>query len=651
METQVLDFSGISVRTVTVRTVIVGTGAAGYNAAVSLSRSGDTDLAIVTEGVQVGTSRNAGSDKQTYYKLSLSASEGDSPHAMAEDLFAGGCVDGDNALAEAANSARCFLSLCELGVDFPVNRYGEYVGYRTDHDTRARATSAGPLTSKRMTECLQAEVRRRGIKVFDRCLVIDILRFGDRTAGILCLDLNGADCADTRFLLFRSGNIIYATGGPAGIYADSVYPAGHSGGTGVAFLAGASGQNLTEWQYGLASTAPRWNVSGTYMQVLPCFLSVGEDGDEREFLLDGFRSIAEALSMVFRKGYEWPFDSRKALRGSSVIDLLVYRETVLRGRRVFLDFRKNPFSLHTLPLCQMDPEASRYLLRAKADFGTPIQRLEHMNMPAAALYASKGLDLHRERLEISLCAQHNNGGLAVDLWWQTDIQGLYAVGECAGTHGVCRPGGSALNAGQVGALRAAQYIAQRGFQPLDAASFEKAAAPEVQKHAALCAGAVGYADTVHSALRRAQHRMSRCAGAIRDTDQIAKAAEQAREELHALPETAKVPTCASLGTLYRLRDVLAAQYMYLCAMRDYAAGGGGSRGSAIYTDPAGEKPYGMEELFRFVPDGGAHNSRIQQIALAGGEAHIRWRDVRPLPAGGGFFETIWREYRETKNIF
>ena len=38
-------------------------------------------------------------------------------------------------------------------------------------------------------------------------------------------------------------------------------------------------------------------------------------------------------------------------------------------------------------------------------------------------------------------AQHNNGGLAVDLNWQTTVSGLYAAGEAAGTFGIARPGG------------------------------------------------------------------------------------------------------------------------------------------------------------------------------------------------------------------
>ena len=46
--------------------------------------------------------------------------------------------------------------------------------------------------------------------------------------------------------------------------------------------------------------------------------------------------------MVFLKGYQWPFDPRKADGGSSIMDILVYIETVNKGRQVFLDFRRNP---------------------------------------------------------------------------------------------------------------------------------------------------------------------------------------------------------------------------------------------------------------------------------------------------------------------
>ena len=53
----------------------------------------------------MGTSRNTGLDKQTYYKLNLCGNASDSPEAMAKDLFVGRCVDGHVAYAEAALSS------------------------------------------------------------------------------------------------------------------------------------------------------------------------------------------------------------------------------------------------------------------------------------------------------------------------------------------------------------------------------------------------------------------------------------------------------------------------------------------------------------------------------------------------------------------
>ena len=212
-------------------TLVIGTGAAGYSAACRLKQMGQ-DVAILTEGVTTGTSRNTGSDKQTYYKLSLGGDSPDSVAKMAGDLFAGGAMDGDNALCEAALSVRCFMHLCELGVPFPMNRYGEFVGYKTDHDPYHRATSAGPLTSKFMTEALQKQAKALEIPVLDGLMAVELLRHEGRICGVVCLVKESGT-----FEAISCGNIILCTGGPAGIYADSVYPLGHTGSTGLALMA------------------------------------------------------------------------------------------------------------------------------------------------------------------------------------------------------------------------------------------------------------------------------------------------------------------------------------------------------------------------------------------------------------------------------
>ena len=185
-------------KTLTFDTIVIGSGAAGYNAACRLKSFGK-NVALVTEGVNCGTSRNTGSDKQTYYKLGLGGDSPDSVYKMAENLFAGGSVDGDNALIEAALSVRSFMNLCEQGVPFPVNRYGEYVGYKTDHDPYARATSAGPLTSKFMTEALEKYAEKLNIDVFSGYLAVEILKKDDAVCGLLCLDKKSGDVDHKHF--------------------------------------------------------------------------------------------------------------------------------------------------------------------------------------------------------------------------------------------------------------------------------------------------------------------------------------------------------------------------------------------------------------------------------------------------------------------
>lgn len=648
MENEIFHAGNYTAKVVRCNTAIVGSGAAGFNAADRLWQLGQRDIVLVTENRVGGTSRNTGSDKQTYYKLTLSGGDPDSVREMADTLFAGRCVDGDIALCEAALSTQCFLKLVELGVPFPRNRYGEYIGYKTDHDPRRRATSVGPYTSKQMTECLEAAVQAKGVPMLDKTQVIKILTDGGTVCGLLCLNTAAQDAAD-RFTLIRCKNVIWATGGPAGMYADSVYPFSQYGATGLALEAGAKGKNLTEWQYGLASVAPRWNVSGTYMQVLPRVYSAAADGsDEREFLMDFFTDAHDMLSKLFLKGYQWPFDVRKVADGSSIIDILVYLETC-KGRKVYLDYRTNPaggeFSYDALL-----PEAREYLTRAGACFGTPIERLAQMNQPAIDFYRDKGVDLYTQPLEIALCAQHNNGGIGIDCWWQTDVKGLFAVGEAAASHGVYRPGGTALNAGQVGSTRAAQYIAARcrGDAP---ACFDTEAAAALTEMAALADACRADTGNVRALWQYAAEEMSRCGAAIRDPAQIRAYGKQVEAQLAGFAKTVKAGSRTELAMVYRLRDMLLSQHAYLTAMADYTAHGGQSRGSALYTDlTGGVKPFAqLPGTFTFALDE-TEAPLIQELWFEDGTCKTDWRAPRPIPEDDDFFENVWRSYRETGNI-
>lgn len=440
------------------KALVIGSGAAAYSCADWLYKEGIEDIAIVTENRLSGTSRNTGSDKQTYYKLSMDGFTADSPYKMAMDMFSGGACDGEKMYLEAVNSLKCFLRLCEYGVGFPTDKFGGYPGYKTDHDDTVRATSVGPLTSKMMTEKLEKVVLEQNqTALLDNKLVVKILTHNNKVYGVRALDKT----TNSEENIFAE-NVICATGAPACIYEDSVYPVSQHGMTGVLIDSGVRLCNFTQWQYGMASVDFRWNVSGSFMQVIPRFVSVDENGEEQEFLSCYFDDIHEAYSFVFLKGYQWPFSYGRA-NESSQIDLAVHSE-MLKGRRVYLDYRKNPegFSFEKL-----SDEAKEYLTAAQAAADTPIERLRKLNSKAIDVYLRQGIDLSSDMLRIAVCAQHNNGGVYTDNSFQSDIAGLYVIGEASGSFGLARPGGSALNDTQISGLVCAKHIKNKVTEILD----------------------------------------------------------------------------------------------------------------------------------------------------------------------------------------
>lgn len=654
-------------------TIVVGSGCAGFNGADWLCSLGQKNVALVTEGRNLGTSRNTGSDKQTYYKLSLSGGGADSVEEMAETLYSGSGVDGETALAEAAGSVRSFMKLANLGVPFPTNRFGEYVGYKTDHDPRQRATSAGPLTSRFMTEKLEASLTKweacGAAEVLDGWLAVRILKEKGRACGLLCVERKEQEKQDYGLRVLLADAVLWCSGGPAGLYEDSVYPLGHQGMTGIPMLAGAQGANLQEWQYGLASVKFRWNVSGTYQQALPRYVSVDKEGQEHEFLPEYFDSPEEALSAVFLKGYQWPFDIRK-LPGSSVVDMLVYHQKYDLGRRVYLDFRKNPSGLEQ-GFEGLSQEARVYLEKSGAVGGTPYSRLEKMNPQAIELYRAHGIDLAEEMLEISVCAQHQNGGLRVDSDWQTTVPGLYAAGEAAGTFGIYRPGGSALNSTQVGSMRAAEHIVRRRRR--------KAGVAEEKSISAVCGleepvcppAAVQVEEALNwlmnlgcslaekksqeerqesskkspAELRRMLRReMSRYAAELRSLDEIRALKEQTCNMLNHLQDYADC-SGSSPEHCFRLLDQLAAQTAVLSAM-ELSGERWSSRGSALVLESGGRVPCTGLESLAYAPERpDASNQRV--LTRLEEQGAVSWtEEVRPVPERDQWFETVWADYRE-----
>jgi succinate dehydrogenase/fumarate reductase flavoprotein subunit len=229
---------------------------------------------------------------------------------------------------------------------------------------------------------------------------------------------------------------------------------------------------------------------------------------------------------------------------------------------------------------------------------------------------------------------------------QTDVKHLFAVGECAATHGVYRPGGSALNAGQVGSMRASEYISRVYFKNsfMDDESFQALA----QQHLASLSVPLAQKSNIEQVAVLAQEGMSQTGGAIRNEKALRAQLAFVEKALNTL----SIQDKKELFSYYEVKDILLTQRFYLFAMIDYINHGHKSRGSALYTDPKGNKPHCfLPDDFSFSLEKDDAPNEIQLIQMKTGKPCAFWRPVHPIPSEEEFFENVWREFRKNGNVF
>jgi len=617
--------------------LVLGSGAAGLRAAVELKRRG-VDVVVATQILFWGTSVCSGSDKQTLHTASTGR-HGDDFIELARAIAAGGAMDADTAYVEAVGSIDALAGLKHLGLPVPEDRFGAVLRYRTDHDEAGRATSCGPRTSRLMVKVLAEEAARLGIPFVDRCTGVALLTAPTGSAravyGLLAVKTDGRAAENPYGLVvFESPAVVIATGGPGELYRDSVYPKHCFGSLGLALEAGVELTNLTESQFGIGTRREEfpWNLSGTYVQAMPYIYSVDAQGQERNVLAEYYRTTQELGSSIFRKGYQWPFHAGRLLGyGSSLVDLAVFRESQA-GRTVYMDFCRNPQPVPgDLPfsLDRLDADVRAYLGNNDALLATPIERLQRMNPLSIELYRRHRRDLRARPLPFNVNNQHMNGGVAVDIWGQANLPGCYAIGEAAGSHGVTRPGGAALNAGQVFGIRCAKHI---HAHQTDRAAGPGVGACDAQIDRVITRIRHGLCNpdglSVQEVRRDIQARMSDKAGFVCRTSGVGEALREAA----ALNDAIRTRGI-SIANAEKLVDVCLWTQMaltseaVLSALQHYVARGGGSRGARVLCAPSGtEVPMtrlGALEEFRFVAEREAERSSQIRVRYDGGRFEVR----------------------------
>ena len=255
-------------------------------------------------------------------------------------------------------------------------------------------------------------------------------------------------------------------------------------------------------------------------------------------------------------------------------------------------------------------------------------------------------------LEIAVCAQHNNGGLKGDIWWESDLKHLFPVGEVNGSHGVYRPGGSALNSGQVGSYRAAWQIFRKYKNTVrETDIFLKQSKEEIEKELLLAGKwiAAGTRRENKKYLLEIRKRMSEAGGIIRNLSRGTSAASEAGETLNNLTDWIGAGSVRELAKTFQLADHCLTHFVYLEAIREYLAGGGRSRGSYLVTgddneaiDLSGES-IDSAELCNYDR---AIERDILEVNYREGKVFNKLVKPRKIPAQNLWFEKVWKDYLE-----
>jgi hypothetical protein len=229
------------------------------------------------------------------------------------------------------------------------------------------------------------------------------------------------------------------------------------------------------------------------------------------------------------------------------------------------------------------------------------------------------------------------------------------IGEMAGSHGVKRPGGSALNAGQVGSQRSAEFIVH-GYG--SNVTSEDSVDSEVEAIIDSIKELDGEQVTLSPAdvISQIQERMTAFGGHIRKIDNAKKAIAEAVELLHSIESKGLLVNDKSeLIQAVQARHLSLASIATLKAIIELLNAGSGSRGSHLVLSDDGLeihpdiKDPDTGETLKFKPENEDLRKSIIRIMFDSSSEDLFKHQsvpVRKAPRDRKAFEPAWSDYRE-----
>jgi len=408
--------------------LILGSGIAGLSFALKVAPRGR--VAIVTKKDRAESNTN-------YAQGGIAAvtSKEDSFELHVRDTLAAGaglCKESVVRTIVEEGPAR-ITELIELGMKFtergaPAEDGGKELdlGREGGHSKR-RILHAKDVTGREIERALlEAVSRQPNIEIFENHLAIDLItsrKFGLKD-GNRCLGAYVFDKKAGRVWTFTAPVTLLATGGCGKVYLYTTNPDIATGdGVAMAFRAGATIANMEFIQF---------HPTCLYHPKAKSFL-----------ISEAVRGEGGVLKSLDGVEFMDAWHPLKSLAPRDVVARAIDSEMKKSGaEHVWLDITHKPKKF----LLERFPNIYQTCLRY-------------------------GIDIAREPIPVVPAAHYQCGGVVTNIDGETDIAGLYAVGEvaCTGLHGANRLASNSLLEALVCSHRAAEKVMTHSFPPADAA--------------------------------------------------------------------------------------------------------------------------------------------------------------------------------------
>lgn len=479
--------------------LIIGCGVAGATVALRASRDPDVRVTIITSerDASVGSTRLA--------QGGIVGSVSD-PELLVTDIMAAGAGVGsvESARILAYEGPRRVLEVLVegAGVEFDRTQDGAYqLAHEAAHSERRvlhRSDTTGDAIESRMLETLRS---RHNVTIVTDCTAVDLIVASPRTprctgAYVLC---------DGAVSPLNARATVLATGGVGALYLRTTNPP-IARGDGIA-MASRAGARIAQMEY---------------IQFHPTACGLCES--EAFLISESVRGEgAQLLSYKSRKPFMREYDAEWSdLAPRDVVARAIHEQMRTHPEHAFHEERD------TGPTALARCDGAPYVWLDLASH-MPASDIRERFPAIDAHCRSHGLDMASAPIPVRPAAHYSCGGIAVDEWARTTIDGLYAAGEasCTGVHGANRLASTSLLEGVVWGCRAAEHIAQELHAGIEANATEVPGCDRGAQDAH-----AGTLDALAQAARdimwmdvglvRTPHRLHR---AVREIDAIAQIAE------------------------------------------------------------------------------------------------------------------------------